>query len=211
VISEVGDAQQSRVYSDLAHLYDSVFGWTFAYRERKVIEQLAIRPGDRILEVGVGTGIALGAYPAYSNVIGLDASTDMLSQAKSRILTNGWNHIDLRPGDAQKLEFPDNSFDLVTSFHVITVVRDPRGAMDEMVRVCKPGGQIVFIGHFASTKPYLFLLGKLVNPITKLLGWTTMLHLRDIIDGQPISLQHNARTCVLSFQFLILARKLNDP
>src|SRR5579862_1989159 len=132
----MGEPHESRVYSDLAIIYDSIFGRMFVDSEHSVIDSLKLRPGQQVLEVGVGTGISLDAYPPYVHVIGVDPSADMLGHAINKTSENGWGHIEVRNGDAQNLEFPDNSFDWVTSFHVMTVVPAPRRMMEEMVRVC---------------------------------------------------------------------------
>src|SRR5208282_6472487 len=139
----MGEPHESKVYSDLAIIYDSIFGRMFVDSEHAVIDSLKLRPNQRVLEVGVGTGISLDAYPGYVHVVGIDPSADMLAVAIKKTRENRWNHIDLREGDALNLDFPDNSFDWVTSFHVMTVVPDPPRMMKEMVRVCKPGGKIV--------------------------------------------------------------------
>jgi phosphatidylethanolamine/phosphatidyl-N-methylethanolamine N-methyltransferase len=203
----MAEPHESRVYSDLAHLYDAVFGRAFVDHEHEVIESLPMRPDQRVLEVGVGTGISLDAYPPYVHVTGIDPSDDMLAHALAKSRENHWGHIDLRNGDAQKLDFADNSFDWVTSFHVITVVPDARRMMDEMVRVCKPGGRVVVVSHFASPNPLLFFLGTIVNPITKLLGWTTRLRARDVLSGQRITVDRMERLSRLSFHYVIVARK----
>jgi phosphatidylethanolamine/phosphatidyl-N-methylethanolamine N-methyltransferase len=201
------EPHQSRVYSDLAHLYDAVFGRAFVDHEHEVLESLSFRPNQRVLEVGVGTGISLDAYPPYVHIVGVDASADMLTHAIAKTHENGWGHVEVRQGDALHLDFPDNSFDWVTSFHVMTVVTEPRRMMDEMVRVCKPGGRIVLISHFASPKRWLYLLGTIVNPLTKLIGWTTRLRARDVLDGQPIVVERNERFSRASVHFILVARK----
>ena len=203
----MAEPHQSRVYSDLAYLYDSIFGRAFVDHEQQVIESLTFRPGQQVLEVGVGTGISLGAYPPYVRVIGIDPSDDMLAHAIAKIQGNGAGHIELRKGDAQQLEFPDNSFDWVTTFHVMTVVPQPRRMMDEMVRVCKPGGRIVLVSHFASRKPFLYFLGTVINPITKLLGWTTRLRAADVLDRQKITVERHEPLSRLSVHYAIVARK----
>jgi phosphatidylethanolamine/phosphatidyl-N-methylethanolamine N-methyltransferase len=201
------EPHESRVYSDLAHLYDAVFGRAFVDHEHEVIESLSFRPNQRVLEVGVGTGISLDAYPPYVHIVGVDASADMLTHAIAKTRENGWGHVEVRQGDALHLDFPDNSFDWVTSFHVMTVVTEPRRMMDEMVRVCKPGGRIVLISHFASPKRWLYFLGTIVNPLTKLIGWTTRLRARDVLDGQPIVVERNERFSRVSVHFILVARK----
>jgi phosphatidylethanolamine/phosphatidyl-N-methylethanolamine N-methyltransferase len=201
------EPHQSRVYSDLAYLYDSIFGRAFVDHEEQVIESLNFRPGQQVLEVGVGTGISLGAYPPYVRIIGIDPSDEMRAHAIAKIQSNGVGHIELRKGDAQDLEFPDDSFDWVTSFHVMTVVAQPRRMMDEMVRVCKPGGRIVLVSHFASRNPFLYFMGTIINPVTKLLGWTTRLRAADVLEAQPITVERHERLSRLSVHYEIVARK----
>ncbi len=203
----MGEPHESRVYSDLAVMYDSVFGRAFVDHEHEVIETLNLRPSQRVLEVGVGTGISLDAYPAYVHVAGVDPSADMLMQAVNKVRESGLNHVELRQGDALNLDFPDASFDYVCSFHVITVVPDPVRMMSEMVRVCKPGGRVVLVNHFASANPVLYLLASIANPVTKLLGWTTRLRVRDVLDGQKIVVERNQRLSRFSVHRAIVARK----
>jgi phosphatidylethanolamine/phosphatidyl-N-methylethanolamine N-methyltransferase len=198
---------ESRVYSDLARFYDFFFGRVFVDREHEVIEGLNLRPGNRVLEVGVGTGIALDAYPPYAHVVAIDPSADMLERAKKRVAENGWGHIELKQGDALNLDYPDNSFDYVTSFHVLTVVPDPCRMMSEMVRVCKPGGGIALTTHFQSANPVVAFLNTIVNPITRQLGWTTRLRKQDVLKGHPIMLEHSKKISRWSVHSLIIARK----
>ena len=198
---------QSRVYSDFARFYDFFFGRVFVDREHEVIESLNLRPGNRVLEVGVGTGIALDAYPPYAHIVAIDPSADMLERAKKRVAENGWGHIELKQGDALNLDFPDNSFDYVTSFHVLTVVPDPYRMLSEMVRVCKPGGKIAITTHFQSANPLVAALNTIVNPITRQLGWTTRLRKQDVLKGHPITLERNKKASPWSVHTVIIARK----
>jgi phosphatidylethanolamine/phosphatidyl-N-methylethanolamine N-methyltransferase len=160
-----------------------------------------------VLEVGVGTGISLDAYPAYVRVVGIDPSADMLARAVQRAYDNRLTNIELRQGDALNLAFPDSSFDWVTSFHVMTVVPDPIRMMKEMIRVCKPGGRIAIVSHFASENPVLFFFAGVINPITKLLGWTTRLRASDVLHGHNIEVERHERLSRISVHKVIIARK----
>lgn len=203
----MAEPHQSRVYSDLARFYDFFFGRVFVDREHEIIEDLNLRPGNRVLEVGVGTGIALDGYPPYAHIVAIDPSADMLKHARKRVEENGWRHIELKLGDALKLDFPDNSFDVVTSFHVLTVVPDPYRMMSEMVRVCKPGGKIAITTHFQSSNPIVAFFNSLVNPVTKLLGWTTRLRKQDVLKDHKITLERNEKKSPFSVHTVIVARK----
>src|SRR5580704_15495588 len=103
------EPHESRVYSDFAHFYDRLWGRVFVDREHEVIEKVNLRPDQRVLEVGVGTGISLDAYPPYVHVVGIDPSSDMLAHAIEKVKENHWGHIEIRQGDALNLDFPDNS------------------------------------------------------------------------------------------------------
>jgi phosphatidylethanolamine/phosphatidyl-N-methylethanolamine N-methyltransferase len=199
---------ESRVYSDLAHFYDRVFGRAFVDSEHEVIESLGLRPGHQVLEVGVGTGIALEAYPPYVRVLGIDPSNDMLEHARAKTRDNNWPHIELRQGDALNLDLPENSFDFVCAFHVVTVVPNPLKMMSEMYRVCKPGGKIVILNHFRSDNPVLGFLTGIANPLTKHLGWTTRLRFRDMLNGERIVVERQGKASLL--HTVVVASKIAD-
>jgi phosphatidylethanolamine/phosphatidyl-N-methylethanolamine N-methyltransferase len=203
----MAEPHESRVYSDFAHFYDSVFGRVFIDAEHEIIDSLNLRPGNRVLEVGIGTGISLGAYPPYIQLVGIDPSQDMLAQAAAKTRENGWRYAELRQGDACNLDFPDDSFDDVTTFHVMTVVPDPVKMMSEMVRVCKPGGRIVIVTHFAGEHPLLILYGKLITPITRLLGWRSTLRASEVFRDQRVKIERFGRFSRFSVHHVVIARK----
>lgn len=203
----MAEPHQSRVYSDLARFYDPVFGRVFVDHERDVIDSLNLRPGQRVLEVGVGTGISLNSYPPYVHVVGIDPSAEMLQQAVAKAYENQLSQIELREGDALNLDFPDSSFDWVTTFHVMTVVPDPKRMMSEMVRVCKPGGRIAIVSHFASESPLLYFAAAIINPVTKRLGWTTRLRASDVLKDHDITVERDERLSRISVHKVVVARK----
>ncbi len=201
------EPHESRVYSDFAHFYDRLWGRVFVDREHAVIESLNLRPGQRVLEVGVGTGISLDAYPPYVHVVGIDPSPDMLEHAKTKIREYQLKNVEVSQGDALNLDAPDASFDVVCAFHVITVVPDPVRMMNEMYRVCKPGGRIVIINHFRSENPVLGFITGIADPVTKHLGWSSRLRYRDVIDGVPLKVERRDKTSRYSFHTIIVLRK----
>ena len=176
------EAHQSRLYSDLAPLYDRTFGKHFYSRERTVINELNIPFGAEILEVGVGTGTSFPAYPRTCKVTGIDAAPHMLARAQAKIEGNSWDHLRVIHMDALALDFADNSFDYVMAFHVVTVVPDPVRMMSEVKRVCRPGGTIAIVNHFTSESRVWGRLTRSLDPLTRRLGWSTHLRLRPFLE-----------------------------
>ncbi len=152
-VERVKSPHKSRLYSDLSGFYDHVFTRVFARRIHRVVGGLDIKPGARILEVGIGTGLSLDAYPPHCEVVGIDLSQEMLDHAESKRDAVEHAHISLRQMDAMSLEFADGYFDFVTAFHVVTVVPDPARLVEEMVRVCKTDGQGGMINHLRTPRP----------------------------------------------------------
>jgi phosphatidylethanolamine/phosphatidyl-N-methylethanolamine N-methyltransferase len=201
---------RSRIYSDLAHVYDHVFTRVFARRIDRVVKGLRIPPGAKVLEVGIGTGLSVDAYPSHADVIGIDLSQDMLDHAAQKMNPARHGHIRLQQGDALNLEFPDESFDFVMAFHVITVVPDPKRMFDEMVRVCRPGGKIVIINHFSSERALIRFVVDRVDPITRHLGWSTRLRLREVLDPGVMVLDKRYKTKPWSLFTIVEASKLGE-
>jgi phosphatidylethanolamine/phosphatidyl-N-methylethanolamine N-methyltransferase len=142
----------------------------------------------------MGTGLSLPAYPTQCEVTGVDLAPEMLERARQKAVENGWRHFRFMEMDALDLKFPDNSFDFVTSFHVVTVVPDPVRMMREIYRVCKPGGTVVIINHFRTTKPLLGPLIGALDPVTRLLGWHASLRLSDAFADVPLQIEKRFKT-----------------
>src|SRR5437868_1471000 len=142
----------ARVYEKLAAVYDIMFGPILHPGRVDAIERMGIRSGDRVLEVGVGTGINAALYPRDCKVTGIDLSSSMLEKAYDRIARKGVHNVRLMQMDAANLKFADDTFDIVYAPYVISVVPDPVAVTREMCRVCRPGGRIVILNHFLSSK-----------------------------------------------------------
>ena len=196
---------ESPLYGDLASLYEPLFRWVFYPRIAAVIRSLKIPPGARVLEVGVGTGLSLDAYPPHAQVVGLDLAEDMLAKAQEKINQHGWRHIQVRRGDAQNLDFPDDNFDFVMAYHVVSVVPEPKRMMTEMHRVCRPGGTIVLINHFRSDNPVLTAAFRALDPVLRFLGWTT-LRLVEVIDPAALHIERQWKTSRRSLFTIVVAR-----
>ena len=198
---------RSRIYSDLSGLYDHVFTRVFARRIDAVVRGLRIPPGARVLEVGIGTGLSLDAYPRHCEVVGIDLSQEMLDHADSKRDPVRHAHIKLRQMDAMTMDVADDAFDFVTAFHVVTVVPNPAKLVEEMTRVCKPDGQLVIINHFASPRKMIRGFVNMVDPITRKLGWSTRLSLDEVLQSGPLDLESRYKTSPWSLFTIVEARK----
>ncbi len=181
---------RSGLYHKLVPAYQAL--WP-AVAQRRILECVAsfgIAPGSSVLEVGVGTGLSLKSYPENIALTGVDLSASMLEEAQELIERQQWKHIRVLPMNAEQLTFADSMFDVVTSFHTISVVANPQSMMSEMVRVCKPGGRILMINHFRSDNPWIARVVDSAGNITKHLGWRTDLELDEVIRELPLRLDH---------------------
>jgi len=167
----------TRVYEKLASVYDFTFGPTLHPGRVDAIRRMSIKPGDRVLEVGVGTGINVDLYPRTCSVTGVDLSGPMLEKARDRVARTGVRNVRLLQMDAANLKFADDSFDIVYAPYVISVVPDPVAVTREMHRVCRPGGRIVILNHFRSQNPVGAWMEKIIAPATKYLGFKSDLDL----------------------------------
>jgi phosphatidylethanolamine/phosphatidyl-N-methylethanolamine N-methyltransferase len=137
-------------YRRLAPVYDVLYGVGLEHGRRRAMARLAPRAGETLLEVGVGTGLSARSYPATCHVTAVDVSEPMLARARSRLARQGVAHVTLLRMDASRLAFPDGVFDAVYAPYVINVVPDPVAVIREMARVCRPGGRLVLLNHFAN-------------------------------------------------------------
>ena len=180
------------VYAKIASVYDLFFGPTLHAGRLKAIRSLPIHRGDRVLEVGVGTGINLALYPQDCSITGIDFSPEMLEKAERRLSTRDISNVELLQMDAADLDFPDASFDVVYAPYVISVVPDPVCVAREMHRVCRPGGYIVVLNHFRSQNRILSYMERLISPLTVHVGFRSDLDLPGFLAQamfDPISIE----------------------
>ena len=113
-------------YRRYASVYDALFGPVLQPGRKAVLEALECRPGDRVLEVGVGTGLSLPMYPSFVRVTGVDLSREMLEKARVRVARRALTNVEgLHEMDAQAMDFPDASFDKIVAMYVVSVVQEP--------------------------------------------------------------------------------------
>ena len=185
--------QIQRVYSNYAGVYDRVFGRVFQDSREAVVRNLKIAPGDRVLEVGVGTGLCLPLYPRNCDITAIDLSQAMLDKAEERVKELGLTNVKLMHMDAGNMTFPDSSFDIVIAAYVVTAVPDYRKLMEEMVRVSRPGGRLILLNHFTQDSPIIAAVEKAISPICTRIGFRTDLSVDQVINGWPLIKERDER------------------
>jgi phosphatidylethanolamine/phosphatidyl-N-methylethanolamine N-methyltransferase len=181
-----------RVYENLASVYDLVFGPSLHPGRVHAIHRMGIKPGDRVLEVGVGTGINAALYPRDCAVTGIDLSGPMLEKARDRVARKGIRNVRLLEMDAADLKFADETFDIVYAPYLISVVPDPIVVAREMRRVCRTGGRIIVLNHFRSPNPLLARIERVISPFTVHIGFKSDLDLPAFLAQaglQPVSIE----------------------
>src|SRR4030066_1975161 len=162
---------REKVYRRYAKRYDFYFGALFQPGRKAVINRMHCRPGERLLEVGVGTGLSLPLYPSGVQVTGIDISDEMLARARTRTTRDGLEHVAaLLRMDAEHMQFRDDSFDKVVAMYVVSVVPSPAQLVAEMRRVCRPGGELYIGNHFQHAHPLVSGIERLLAPLSRLLG-----------------------------------------
>src|SRR5437764_1305288 len=172
-MAELDQDTITRAYARWAPIYDLVFGSVFD-RGRKASIAAAECIGGRILDVGLGTGISLADYSRNNRIVGVDYSEPMLRKARARVAAHGLTHVEtLAVMDAQRLGFPNASFDVVVAQFVITAVPDPEATLDEFARVTKPGGEIILVNHLSAEAGLRWSFDQWFAPVARRLGWRT--------------------------------------
>jgi phosphatidylethanolamine/phosphatidyl-N-methylethanolamine N-methyltransferase len=182
----------ARVYEKLASIYDFTFGPTLHPGRLEAIQRMGIQRGDRVLEVGVGTGINATLYPRDCAVTGIDLSDSMLEKARERVARKGITNVRLLEMDAADIKFADGAFDIVYAPYLISVVPDPVAVAREMRRVCRSGGKIIFLNHFRSPNRLLASIERAISPFTVHIGFKSDLDLPAFLaqaELKPVSIE----------------------
>src|SRR6202051_1641108 len=162
-----------QAYDRWAPVYALVFGGVFS-KGRKAAILATNGIGGRVLEVGVGTGISLPQYASHLRIFGTDISEAMLRKAKARVADLRLKNVEgLAVMDGTKLEFPDNSFDVVMAQYVVTAVPNPEKALDEFARVLRPGGELIILTRVSADAGIRRFIEQRLQPVVRPLGFRT--------------------------------------
>jgi len=173
-------------YARLCKYYDVLFGPLLAPARLAAVQAVNRSSGREVLEVGVGTGLALPHYDSDKRLTGIDLSADMLVKARARAagLSNVQAVLEM---DAQSTEFANGQFDIAVAMFVASVVPNPRALLAEMRRVVKPGGRIFLVNHFAEENGVPEWWRRGTEAVSKRLGWRADFRLRDIFGPKDIA------------------------
>ena len=185
------DAESVRdTYRRWAGIYDTVFGGLLSIGRRRAVAAINRLPPGRVLEVGVGTGLALPLYRRDMEVIGIDLSRHMLERAQDRVREEGLHQVrGLLEMDAERMAFADGAFDVAVAMFTASVVPDARRLFAEMSRVVRPGGHLLFINHFAADTGPRWWMERTLAPLARRLGWHPDFALRDLLDPEVVAVE----------------------
>lgn len=176
-------------YRRWAGVYDAVFGGVSAFGRKRAVAAVNRLPGSRVLEVGVGTGLALPRYARDKRVTGVDLSREMLMKADERVRAEQLSHVDgLLEMDAEQMAFRDDAFDIAVAMFTASVVPDAKKLFAEMRRVVRPGGHLLFVNHFAAEAGPRWWVERAMAPLSRVLGWHPDFALTDLLDPSTVQL-----------------------
>ncbi len=164
-----GALSKRKVYDRIARLYD-LLDLPFENVRYKPVRQVLFKGlSGAVLDAGVGTGRNFPYYPHDASMTGIDLSPAMLARAHARKARLG-TEIDLREMDVTAMDFADGSFDAIVSTFLFCVLDDDlqRPALEELRRVCRPGGEIHILEYAYSENPWRRFIMKLWAPWVRL-------------------------------------------
>ena len=210
-IARIDEQSVLKAYARWAPVYDWSFGPVADFGRKRAIDVINQREGT-LLEVGVGTGVALPRYAKHLSITGIDFSPDMLRKARQRKRARRLrNVVGLYEMDASELTFDDNSFDTVVAMYVMTVVPDANKVLRELERVCAPGGEVVIVNHFAQDHGVRGAVERWMAPAARALGWHPDFRIETITEMTTLDLVETRSLQPMGLFTMLRFRKAVEP
>jgi ubiquinone/menaquinone biosynthesis C-methylase UbiE len=160
-------------FARVASYYDVVTRAMFSGIRARAIARLALQPGERVLDLGCGTGLSFAlieqAIGPEGRLVGVELSPAMLAKAREKIARRGWENITLLEANAEQAELAPESLDAVLSFYTHDILSSRR-AVERVVRALRPGGRFVASGSRLAGDGR----GRLIDPITRAYAGTAI-------------------------------------
>lgn len=180
-----------QAYDWMAPVYYWVFGLSLEGARKRALKMAGVEKSDKILEIGVGTGLTFRHLPQGVDFTGIDLSEKMLVQARKRAQEQKRDY-KLLQMDASKLDFPNESFDLIISAHFLSATSNPVTALSEMKRVLKKSGRILLVNNFQRSESMHFF-----EPIAKKMGFSLRLNLNELCLKTGLSVHKRKKVSTL--------------
>jgi ubiquinone/menaquinone biosynthesis C-methylase UbiE len=171
-----------------APLYDVIAGVTRGARRRS-FELLNLKPGERLLIIGCGTGLDFDLVPPGVNLEAVDASPAMARRAGRRAATL-LPAARVRVMDAARLDYPDASFDAVVLHLILAVLPDPSACAREVARVLRPGGRAAVLDKFVPGDCHLGWLRRSLDVATRAAATSITVCLETLFEPLPLAIEH---------------------
>lgn len=164
-----------------ARVYDPVVRG-LATGRRVSIDLAEIRPGERILLSGAGTGLDLPLLPPAARITAIEQSPAMIAKLRLRAERHGLD-VEVIEGDAGRTGLEAGSFDAVLLHLILAVADSPEAILAEAGRLLRPGGRIVVFDKFAADKREASLARRVLNRVTRPLATDVTLQLESLASG----------------------------
>ena len=184
----------------------NVLAWFFSRPRAESIRRLGLRPGERILIVGAGTGLDLDFLPRDLSITAIDLTPAMLARLKSRADRQG-RKVYAHVMNAESMTFADGTFDAVILHLILAIVPDPVACAREAARVLRSGGRAVILDKFLpdDTPPPLIL--RCAAPLASLFGTEITRQLGPILNGSGLTIVANDPAALRGLFRIILVEK----